>query len=233
MSYLIHSSAGTSWTKKDHKYIEKKRSKSGKWYYVYPNPVTSIAKDIATIADGYEPDNRTKEEKEYDELVALDERKRNSNEYKDKDWYIDANGFARSKSIPVEKVIGMADPRISKAAHTTTVKNGHGDGSVKADLQPKLHTNGGSRSMNTTPVATPSIAKPNISSSSKPINRTSTLASPSVATKPQKVSSSGGSRPMLTTPSKPSRIVNNESSVGVTYYGKNGTFSISYKKKKK
>lgn len=54
-SYLIHSAKGSSWSKKDHKYIKKyKSTKSGRWVYVY-----RINKDKSIKLESDTPDAET------------------------------------------------------------------------------------------------------------------------------------------------------------------------------
>ena len=41
-NFLVHSAKGTSWEKKDHKYVFRKRGKNGKWIYVYKNQYNNL-----------------------------------------------------------------------------------------------------------------------------------------------------------------------------------------------
>lgn len=51
-NYLIHSSKGTTWSKKNHKYTKKYKNSFGTWVYVYKNGF----KDLENIDDTYVKD---------------------------------------------------------------------------------------------------------------------------------------------------------------------------------
>jgi len=86
--YLIHSAKGTSWSKKDHKYISKKKV-NGKWVYMYNNPEARNyrqidAMDLAT-GNRYFKSTSPKMDDEYgpygniDDLISSLKEKRSEN----------------------------------------------------------------------------------------------------------------------------------------------------------
>lgn len=78
---LEHSAKGTSWEKTEHKYIERKRGKDGKWIYRYT--IDSPAAENEGMAYNYK--QPTKFNRELKSKLASDEYNRYSN-YKNKNY---------------------------------------------------------------------------------------------------------------------------------------------------
>ena len=66
-NYLIHSAKGTSWEKKDHKYVSRTRNENGIWIYKYGN--------------NKETANPTEIEKWYDEELTKAVNKKDSSRF--------------------------------------------------------------------------------------------------------------------------------------------------------
>lgn len=88
--YLIHSAKGTSWSKDDHAYTEKRTSASGKTYYVYGDKETEDEDDERSghAGRGYEETGRNGLDVAYEKYS---------------DWY-DSTKFGKFMNTPLTEL---------------------------------------------------------------------------------------------------------------------------------